>query len=86
MSVIFDELGYSCENCPCINSDCDYGYTCNLGYTTDLFWGVDRQLGHMSKDCKLVSVRTDCFIFRRSKKMKWTHIHPDNWDEKRKGE
>lgn len=30
MKVYVDELPESCCNCPCLNSDCDYGCSCNL--------------------------------------------------------
>ena len=41
----------NCNDCPCLNNDADYGYSCNLDYTIES--GV---FGAISLSCGLVKI------------------------------
>jgi hypothetical protein len=58
-----------CDNCPILNSDCDFGTSCNLHYTTKLIWihKGDRTLTPVENndiedinDFTLVTASSDC--------------------------
>jgi len=78
--MVFNEQRFSCEGCPCLNSDYEQGSSCNLGYDCDLKWNDKKELHSTSADCELVSVIFKDGIFVRSEKTEWTDLHPNRWD------
>ena len=75
----FTEERFSCENCPCLNNDYEKGESCNLGFDCDSRWNEKKQMMYTSNNCGLKIIKYNKGIFRRSKKYKWTNIHPSKW-------
>jgi hypothetical protein len=55
----------NCNNCPCLNSDNEYGSDCNLGYIQDyvLVSEEPRKHLHISPNCELVEIRSKNSVF-----------------------
>ena len=83
--MIFKDQCYSCNGCPCLNTDGEEGGSCNLGYECRLRWNEQRGLSYTSKDCGLISVKyvgshgiEEEFVC--SGIDGYTVTHPDRWD------
>jgi len=70
-----------CDDCPCLNSDDEYGTDCNLGYDVTHDWTKDKYLCTCSSECNLEVVKFAGGYFRPTRKELVTDLHPMRWRE-----
>ena len=54
-----------CDGCPCLNTDSEDGYECNLGFTVETYYLQDWCWTHASPDCGLTCVASSKSVFNR---------------------
>jgi hypothetical protein len=78
---IFQEY-FDCSDCPCKNTDYEYGDSCNLGCDVTYVWNMcDRRLIAGSLNCTLILVEWGALKIYQPKKTMATEVRPEKWGE-----
>lgn len=54
-----------CDDCPCLNNDTEQGASCNLGYSSGLYWMAGGKSVSAAPDCGLVAISTQTRVIHR---------------------